>query len=245
MENILSFGPGLIILLLGSFLLLASIVGGGLEIKEIKVPKIEKAPRILTGILGMMLMACGGSVGAFSLMLQLSEKDPPPENAPITIPGDYIPNTEDIVADNLQLPEQTGLPADVEKAVAELIVDANQAQILANFYQEPSYLNSYYSAYALQQLQYYIEEIKLHGYIQLDDFDIGRSYYVSMRLENNVLTIDECEYWKSYYYDPIDGNLVEESEWFLVPQTISMELVREQIYITAISFYQNNAFCTQ
>lgn len=243
MGNILSFGPGSVILLLGSFLLLAAIVGGGLEIKEIKVPKIEKTPRILTAILGIMLMTCGGSVGFVSFMFQLPEPSVQPVVPPTEISPAYRPETKYKV-DDLRLPEETGLPADVEEAVAELIVEANSAQILANFYQDASYLYPYYTGHALQQLEDYVERIGSSGYIQLDEFDVGSSYYVSMRFENNVLSIDECEYWKAYYYDPINFDLSEESEWILVPQTISMELVGDEIYITAISFYQNNAFCT-
>ena len=42
METIFPYGPSLVISLLGVFLLLAAIIGGGLEIKEIKIPKSKK-----------------------------------------------------------------------------------------------------------------------------------------------------------------------------------------------------------
>lgn len=239
METIFSYGPSLVILLLGIFLLLAAIVGGGLEIKEIKIPKIEKTPRILTAILGIMLMTCGASVGAISFMSTLTA------NAPLDISGNYAPNTDNIEVGKIRLPQEAGLSEDVQKAVAALIVEADKAEIVANFYQDDSYLKSYYSGYALQQLQQNIEDIRQSGYIVVEDLDLDDSYYVSMDLNNNVLSIDECEYWKIYLYDPSTRNLVNEGEWTLVPQTISIELVGDQLYITAISFYQNNAFCTQ
>jgi len=244
METIFSYGPSLVILLLGSFLLLTAIVGGGLEIKEIKIPKIEKTPRILTALLGMMLMTCGASVGFISLMSSFVLSPSQVVNAPTEISQNYAPNTEYIVVDKIQLPQETGISDDVQKAAATLIVNANKAEILANFYQDDSYLKLYYAGYALQQMQQNIENIRQSGYIVLDDFNLENSYYVSMRLNNNVLSIDECEYWKTYLYDPSTGDLVSESEWILVPQTISIELVGDQAYITAISFYQNNAFCT-
>ena len=239
METIFSYGPSLVILLLGIFLLLAAIVGGGLEIKELKIPKIEKIPRILTALLGMMLMTCGASVGAISFMSTLAA------NAPPDVSGNYVPNTDNLQVDKIHLPQEAGLSEDEQKAVAALIVEADRAEIAANFYQDDSYLRSYYAGYALQQLQQNIEDIKQSGYIVLADLDLDNSYYVSMDLNNNVLSIDECEYWKIYLYDPGTGNLVHEAEWTLVPQTISIELVGDQLYITAISFYQNNAFCTQ
>ena len=244
METILSYGPSLIILLLGSFLLLAAIVGGGLEIKEIKIPRIEKTPRILTALLGMLLMVCGAFVGIISFMSPLFLSPSPMASVPTEIPANYAPNTEYIVVDKVRLPQETGISDDVQNAAAALIVNADKAEILANYYQDDSYLKSYYAGYALQQMQQNIENIKQSKYIELDDLDLENSYYVGMHLNNNVLTIDECEYWKTYLYDPGTGNLAGESEWILVPQTISIELVGDQPYITAISFYQNNAFCT-
>ena len=244
METILSYGPSLIILLLGSFLLLAAIVGGGLEIKEIKIPRIEKTPRILTALLGMLLMVCGAFVGIISFMSPLFLSPSPMASVPTEIPANYAPNTEYIVVDKVRLPQETGISDDVQNAAAALIVNADKAEILANYYQDDSYLKSYYAGYALQQMQQNIENIKQSKYIELDDLDLENSYYEGMHLNNNVLTIDECEYWKTYLYDPGTGNLAGESEWILVPQTISIELVGDQPYITAISFYQNNAFCT-
>lgn len=65
-----------------------------------------------------------------------------------------------------------------------------------------------------------------------------------MSLNNDVFSVDECEYWQDYYYD-LYGNFVKKSDLRLVPQTISIETIEGSVYITAISFYQNNAFCTK
>jgi hypothetical protein len=217
-------------------------VGGGLEIKEIKIPRIDKTPRILTALLGILLMTCGGGIGLISFIFQPSTQT---SIAPTEISATYSPNIGYIVIDKVQLPQETGISDETKKEAAMLIVNADKAEILANYYQDDSYLTPYYAGYALQQLQQNIESIKQSGYLVLDDLDLDKSYYVNMRLENNVLSIDECEYWKTYFYNPSTGDLVSESEWTLVPQTISIELVGEQPYITAISFYQNNGFCTK
>jgi hypothetical protein len=245
MGTLFSYGPSLVILVLGIFLLLVAIVGGGLEIKEIKIPKIERTPRVLTALLGGTLMICGASVGVISFMSSLLSSSSQALGAPTQISGNYTPNTQYIVVDKIQLPQEPGISEDVQKAAAALIVNADKAEILANFYQNDSYLASYYAGYALQQMQQNIEMIRQSGYVELDDIDIGRSYYVNMYLNNNVLLIDECEYWKIYLYDPATGELVQESDWTLIPQTIGIELVGDQPYITTISFYQNNAFCTK
>lgn len=129
MDTIFSYGPSLVILLLGSFLLLAAIVGGGLEIKEIKIPKIEKTPRILTAILGMMLMTCGASVGFISLMSPLLLTPSQTTGAPAEISENYSPNIEYIVVEKIQLPQETGISEEAQQAAAALIVNANKAQI--------------------------------------------------------------------------------------------------------------------
>jgi len=245
MGTAISYGPSLIILLAGAFLLLAAIVGGGLEIKEIKIPKIEKMPRILTALLGIMLMSCGGMAGMISFLTSVGSPPPATAAAPTEISKSYAPNTNYIVIDQVQLPQTSGISEDVQNAAAALIVGADKAEILANYYQDDSYLTSYYAGYALQQMQQNVQIIRQSGFIELDDLDLENSYYVSMRLNNNVLSIDECEYWKAYLYDPNTGNLVQETPWSLVPQTINIELVGNQPYVTAIAFYQNNAFCTQ
>jgi hypothetical protein len=240
-----SYGPGLVLSLLGAFLLLAAIIGGGLEIKEIKIPKIEKIPRVLTAALGLVLMLCGGVEGLMSLSNSLSPPADQTASGPPEISSNSVPNINYITVDKIRLPREEGVSIEGQNAAAMLIVNADKAEILANFYQDDSYLYSYYAGNALQQLQQNIENIKQSGQIYLEDIDLDRSYYVSMRLNNSILSIDECEYWKSSWFDPTTGNLVGESEWTLVPQTISIELVGETPYITAISFYQNTAFCTE
>jgi len=42
--------------LLGAFLLVVGIVGGGFELKEMKISKVARAPRILAGVAGTVLI---------------------------------------------------------------------------------------------------------------------------------------------------------------------------------------------
>ena len=57
-------GPVSILLLAGIFFLLIAVVGGGFEIKEIKIPVVPRWARILSGLLGVIF--CGLSVATFS-----------------------------------------------------------------------------------------------------------------------------------------------------------------------------------
>lgn len=51
------------LLLFGGILLLIAIVGGGFEIHQLKIPKVEKLPRLLAGIGGLLFVILGMSVG--------------------------------------------------------------------------------------------------------------------------------------------------------------------------------------
>ncbi|HMZ08937.1 MAG TPA: hypothetical protein PK078_15080 [Anaerolineales bacterium] len=197
-------------------------------------------PGILTGC-GAMITALAALIGSCVGGVALFKKEPTPSPSAIVAP--LAPDTNYIVIEKIQLPDSPGISKDDEKAVAELIVAANRAEILAVFYQDTSYLDQYYAGQALQTMQQVVEDVKLSGQIVLYEFDLDKSYYVSMNLKNNVLSIDECEYWQTSYFD-LDGNLVGNDELSLTPQTISIELLGDEVYITAISFYQNNAFCT-
>jgi hypothetical protein len=46
-----------IVLLVGCFLLVIGVIGGGFEIKEIRIPPLEKWTRLIAGILGLSLSA--------------------------------------------------------------------------------------------------------------------------------------------------------------------------------------------
>src|SRR5579872_6615116 len=52
--------PGdVVVLLFGGFLVLIAIVGGGLEVKEVKIPPLGKGARLLAAIAGVILILIG------------------------------------------------------------------------------------------------------------------------------------------------------------------------------------------
>lgn len=245
--------PALIILAMGVLLILVAIVGGGLEVKEFKIPKIEKTGRILTASLGTILMVAGFCIGAYSTVTSLAAPAPTSTTELLTpvpttkpqMPSDS-PDTSLITTANIRI-ESSEISSDVQRAAAELIVAADKAEIYAEFYQDDSYLKQYYAGDAFQRIQQNIEMIRNSGYIVVSDLDVKNSYYMDMKLIGNgsVLAVDECEYWKTYMFDPQTKALVTETTWQLIPQTINIEFVGDNAKITSISFYQGNAFCTQ
>src|SRR5437764_3038366 len=86
-----------ITLLLGGFLLIIGVLGGGIEAKEIRIPSIAKGPRILAGVIGAVLVF-------FALIhdpLTNTEKktsEPPKDSASSTSPAIKSPS-QHIVGD--------------------------------------------------------------------------------------------------------------------------------------------------
>jgi hypothetical protein len=197
-------------------------------------------PGVLTGC-GAAITAIAALIGSCAGGIALFSK--PPASSPTAIVASQ-PDTNYIVIEKIQLPDAPEISEDIINEVKDLIVNADIAEINAVYFQDDSYLDPYYAGQALQNMQQYIEDIRQSRQIVIQDIDLNKSYYANMKMENNVLSIDMCEYWQTYYYD-LDGNFLNNDELTLVPQTISIESVGDEVYITAISFYQNNAFCTK
>jgi len=51
------------LLLFGGVLLLIAIVGGGFEVNQLKIPKVERAARLFAGIGGVLFVILGMSIG--------------------------------------------------------------------------------------------------------------------------------------------------------------------------------------
>ena len=49
------------LLLIGGLLLMVAIIGGGLELKELKIPRVERLPRVGCGIAGIVFVLLGFS----------------------------------------------------------------------------------------------------------------------------------------------------------------------------------------
>ena len=55
----MSMSAGILLLVLGSLLLVVGIIGGGFEVKELKIPRVGTGSRILAGMVGALLIVIG------------------------------------------------------------------------------------------------------------------------------------------------------------------------------------------
>jgi hypothetical protein len=69
----------IILIVIGVGLILIGLVGGGLEIKELKIPKVSIAPRIGISLLGVILLLIGIMLG---LLSDVAKSNPMPSPTP-------------------------------------------------------------------------------------------------------------------------------------------------------------------
>ncbi len=77
-----------ILLLFGVLLLLIAIIGGGFEVRELKIPKVEKTPRIISAVVGLVFILLGIIYNSITV-----EEPSVSQPAQLHQPGDIILGT--------------------------------------------------------------------------------------------------------------------------------------------------------
>lgn len=138
-------------------------------------------------------------------------------------------------------------PADItpedRQAIEGFLRRAVAAEITAYQYGDPSYASMFYGD-ALQTIQTQIADLNSRGILLAASFDSDNSYIQDIRVTgSNRIEVDSCEYWANEYYDRQTGALLDSASWTLVPQTIMIEYLNADFYITSVAFYADQAFC--
>ncbi len=185
------------------------------------------------------LLTAGASCAA---ILQYIESTPPTQ-APQSNPAAVIVITSEPASNNTQSNSvQTSVSAEEWQAVESFLMQAVAAEIAAYQYGDPSYATMFYGD-ALQALQGEILDLNSRGLLMDPHFDYNNSYLNDIRVGQNRIEVDSCEYWSSDYYDRASGQLIGSDPSALVPQTITIEFLNDNFYITAISFHTGQSFC--
>jgi hypothetical protein len=129
------------------------------------------------------------------------------------------------------------------QAIESFLRDAVAAEIVAYQSGDPSYASMFYGD-ALQTIQTQIADLNSRGILLAASFDSDNSYIHDIRVTgSNRIEVDSCEYWAQEYYDRQTSTLLESTSWTLVPQTIMIEYMDPDFYITSVAFYEDQAFC--
>jgi hypothetical protein len=132
-------------------------------------------------------------------------------------------------------PEQPDIPADLENQVSDFLTRAIELQIEAYRTGDPSTASSIMTGPLLDSLTNEINALNQQGLISLSEIDYYQSYIHDIRVVNNtLLEVDTCEVWTTNTYRQSD----------VLPQTITIEQIDGNWFITTVDFLQAPAFCS-
>ncbi len=118
------------------------------------------------------------------------------------------------------------------------------AEITAYYYSDPAFASMFYGN-ALQSIQNQIQDLNVKGVYLEILFDENNSYIQNIRVpQTNRMEVDFCGYWTNNYHDRLTSNLITPGAWTLIPQTIVIENLNNNSYITDFVSYTGKAFCT-
>jgi hypothetical protein len=96
----------------------------------------------------------------------------------------------------------------------------------------------------LSSLESSIADLNQQGYVMIAEIDYYQSYINDIRVISSThIEADTCEVWTNTIYRASDGEPVNSEGPMLLPQTITIQQLESDWYITAVQFYDAPAFC--
>ncbi len=142
-------------------------------------------------------------------------------------------------------PEQSDIPEDLENQVSEFLTRAIELQIEAYRNGDASIAASIMQGPILESLAAEINSLNQQGLVSISEIDYYESYIADIRVVNNALIeVDTCEVWTTNTYRLSDSQLVDSQGPALLPQTITIEQLDGNWYITIVDFLNAPAFCS-
>lgn len=141
-------------------------------------------------------------------------------------------------------PEQADIPEDLENQVSDFLTRAIELQIEAYRNGDASMAASIMQGPILESLTAEINSLNQQGLVSISEIDYYKSYINDIRVVNNALIeVDTCEVWATNTYRVSDSQLVDSQGPSLLPQTITIEQMDGNWYITTVDFLTAPAFC--
>jgi len=205
---------------LGALLLLVGILGGGFELKEIKVPPVGKALRLIAAAVGLFFILLG--VG-----LNTNTSDPvAPTHKPLS----------DVSA-STPAPTPSPTPDVVElhkPSLISAIRQADDAEIKAMRTLDTSPLYSFYTGEALRTELGNIQSLKendLFAVATLEDQDF-QDFKIDQ--DGSTAKVRVVETWRTVYYQASTGKCINQLPSHKSPQTIHLKRSEKGWIVDAI-----------
>ena len=142
-------------------------------------------------------------------------------------------------------PEQSDVSSQLEQDVSDFLTNAIDLEIEAYQKESPDIAASVMAGDVLSSLQDEIASLSQQGLVMISELDYYQSYISDIRMINNTqLEVDTCEVWTNDTYDKSTGEVVDSQGPALVPQTITIQQIDSNWYITDVQFFDPPAFCS-
>jgi hypothetical protein len=142
-------------------------------------------------------------------------------------------------------PEQSDISPELENDVSEFLTNAIELEIEAYRNGDASVASSIMAGNVLATLENNIADFNQQGLIMISEIDYYQSFINDIRvLTNTQIEVDTCEVWTNTVYRASDGEPISSDGPSLIPQTITIEQLDSNWYITDVQFFDPPAFCT-
>lgn len=185
-------------------------------------------------------MAAAGGLVALLEYLNPSEHAEASSNPIVEV---HVSSLDETGQEPVSANTSTSVSPEEWQAVEDFLNLAVISEIAAYEYGDPAYATVFYGD-ALQAIRDRIADLNSRGILLEAHFDYENSYIYDIRLtQNDRIEVDSCEYWSNDYYDRQTSVLLGSDSWALVPQTIMIDYLNSDYYITSVAFYTGQAFC--
>jgi hypothetical protein len=142
-------------------------------------------------------------------------------------------------------PEQADVSPELENQVSDFLTNAIETEIEAYRNNDASIAASVMQGNILTTLQNDIASLQQQGLVVISEIDYYESFINDIRVVNNSqIEVDTCEVWTNNTYQQSDGQLVNSDGPTLLPQTITIQQLDSNWYITDVQFFDATAFCS-
>ncbi len=142
-------------------------------------------------------------------------------------------------------PEEAGVSSELENEVSDFLTNAIELEIEAYRNNDASVAASVMSGDIYTNLQNDIASLQQQGLVVISEIDYYESFINDIRVINNsLIEVETCEVWTNDTYQESDGQLVDSEGPTLLPQTITIEQLNSNWFITDVQFHDAPAFCS-